>query len=279
MRLALIANAASGGGLEPTDLTRSIEALGAEVDAFAIADARSLGGGYDRIAVAGGDGSIGLAAELAGARDVPLAVIPAGTANDFARAHELPLDHRDAVRLAVGGKELDRLELGRLGDRPFVNVASAGLAPEAARHAQGYKKLLGPLAYLVGAARAGLGSQPIACRVTVDGASEPLYEGESWQLIVSVSGAFGGGSSIDEADPGDGRLHVTVVPAGSRLKLAWRAIGMRRGDLADQGGVIDAEGTRIELGLAPDAQLNVDGELCTPAPLSVEPRAFSLVVG
>ena len=279
MRLALIANAASGGGLEPTDLTRSLEALGAEVDAFAIADAGSVGDGYDRIAVAGGDGSVGLAAELASRRGVPLAVIAAGTANDFARAHELPLDHNDAVRLATGGTRLQRLELGRLGQRPFVNVASAGLSPAAARHAQDYKRLLGPLAYLLGAAEAGLRSRPVACRVTVDGAAEPVYAGDAWQLIVSVSGAFGGGSSIDDADPGDGVLHVTVVPAGSRLGLVWRAIGMRRGDLADQDGVVDAEGKRIDLGLPADTKLNVDGELCTPAPLSVEPAAFSLVVG
>lgn len=69
-----------------------------------------------------------------------------------------------------------------------------------------------------------------------------------------------------------------MVPAGSRLGLVWRAIGMRRGDLTEQGGVIDAEGARIELGLLDDSELNVDGELCTPAPLSIEPAAFSLVV-
>ena len=46
--------------------------------------------GPERIAVAGGDGTIGSVAELAGRLGVPLAVIPTGTANDFARAHELP---------------------------------------------------------------------------------------------------------------------------------------------------------------------------------------------
>ncbi len=177
------------------------------------------------------------------------------------------------------GSALERLELGRLGRRPFVNVASAGLAPDAARHAKDYKLLLGPLAYLLGALEAGVRSRPVPCRVVVDGAAEPIFAGDAWQLIVSVSGAFGGGSSIDDADPGDGVLHVTVIPAGSRLKLAWRAIGMRRGDLADQGGVIDAEGRKIELGLRPDAEMNVDGELCSPAPLSIEPSAFALVVG
>ena len=55
--------------------------------------------------------------------------------------------------LAVDGHGLRRLELGRLGDgRPFVNVASAGLASVAARRAAPLKPRLGPLAYAVGAA-------------------------------------------------------------------------------------------------------------------------------
>src|SRR5919202_590514 len=83
--------------------------------------------GPDRIAVAGGDGTIGPVAAIAGRLDVPLAVIPAGTANDFARANGLPADPVEAAALAARGTALRRLELGRLADgRPFVNVASAG---------------------------------------------------------------------------------------------------------------------------------------------------------
>jgi diacylglycerol kinase family enzyme len=111
----------------------------------------------------------------------------------------------------------------------------------------------------------------------VDG--ESLFAGEAWQIIVSVSGAFGGGSSIEEADPGDGRLHVTVVPTGSRLGLLRRAAGMRRGDLAGQPGVPDVEGHEVELGLGPDEEVNLDGELCHAGRITVEPAAFSLVVG
>jgi diacylglycerol kinase family enzyme len=280
VRLALIANPGSGGGLIPAELAQELERAGAEVQAFPIDEAeRVLGAGpFDRVVVAGGDGSVGLAAEVAGELGIPLALVPTGTANDFARAHDLPLDRSDAIALAVREPpRLERLELGRLGERPFVNVASAGLAPAAARHATRHKRVLGPLAYALGALQAGFTARPVACSVAVDGA--PVYDGKAWQVIVSVSGAFGGGSSIEDADPGDGVLHVTVVPAGSRLGLVRRAVGMRRGDLAGQPGVVDAEGSRMELGLPAGAQLNVDGELCSPASLTVEPSAFSLVVG
>lgn len=277
MRLALIANDRSGRRLSAAELGDGLRARGAEVEVFAIGDREQVAGGdFERVAVAGGDGSIGCAAELAGKLGLPLAVIAAGTANDFARAHDLPEDLEDALDLAVRGERTDRLELGWIGDRPFVNVASAGLAPAAARHASAHKALLGPLAYTVGALRAGLTAQPVSCAVRVDG--EILHEGKAWQIIVSVSGHFGGGSHIEEADPGDGLLHVTVVPAGSRLGLVRRAAGMRSGELAGQPGVPDVEGREVDLGLAPGAELNVDGELCGPAPMTVRGGAFSLVV-
>ncbi|MDP9384781.1 MAG: hypothetical protein M3P50_06055 [Actinomycetota bacterium] len=278
MRLALIANDASGRGLDPEEIAGALRRRGADVSLHPISErAAAEEEGVDRIVAAGGDGSIGCCAELAGRLGVPLAVIPLGTANDFARAHDLARDLGDAVELAVAGRRLERLELGRLDGRPFVNVASAGLAPEAARHAHDHKSWLGPLAYLVGAAQAGLTARPVRCAVRVDG--ELLYAGAAWQIIVSVSGAFGGGSSVEEADPADGVLHVTVVPAGSRLGLLRRAAGMRRGDIAGQPGVPDTEGRVIDLGLDGGARLNVDGEVCAPGRLTVEPAAFELVVG
>jgi diacylglycerol kinase family enzyme len=278
MRLALIANERSGGGLAPESLAIALRVRGAEVERFSLDDREAAAeGSFERIVVAGGDGSVGCAAELAGRLDVPLAVIAAGTANDFARAHDLELDLERSLELAVRGQKLETLELGYLGDRPFVNVVSAGLSPTAARLARPHKKRLGALAYIVGAVHAGLTAHPVPCRVRVDDAT--LHNGPAWQIIVSVSGAFGGGSSVDDADPGDGALHVTVIPAGSRLRLLPRAIGLRRGDVTDQAGVVEAEGTRVDLGLAPGTDVNLDGELCAPAPLTVTPRAFRLVVG
>ena len=53
--------------------------------------------------MAGGDGTIGPAAELAGRLDVPLAVIPTGTANDFARANDLPTTRSRPPQLAATG--------------------------------------------------------------------------------------------------------------------------------------------------------------------------------
>jgi diacylglycerol kinase (ATP) len=281
VRIALIANEASGGGLDPEPLEETMRRHGADVRLYAPGDLDAVPGWEpERVAVAGGDGSIGACAELAGRLKVPLAVIPMGTANDFARAAELPTGPEDACALAATGDQLRALELGRLaGGRPFVNVASAGLASAAAHRAQPLKPKLGPLAYAVGALGAAVSEQPLRCAVRADGTE--VFSGGAWQAIVAVTGAFGGGAEIGAADPGDGMLDVTVLPAGSRLALARRAWGMRRGTIAEQRDVCHARGHVIEVDLPPGTEFNVDGEVRDDGMqrVTVERDAFQLVVG
>jgi diacylglycerol kinase family enzyme len=226
--------------------------------------------------VAGGDGSVGPAAAAAAGAGVPLAVVPVGTANDFARAMEIPLDAAEACRIAVEGEDTRAVDLARIGDRPFVNAASLGLSPAAAERADGLKRLLGPLAYSVGAVRAGVAAKPVPCRVACDG--ESLHDGEAWQVSVAVTGAFGGGAGVD-ADPHDGRLDVVVIEAGSRLRLLAHAYGLRAGGVESQRGVLSGRGREVEVRTEGPVPFNVDGELIeadSPA-LRVEPRAFTLV--
>lgn len=280
MRLLLLVNEGSGSGSGPSgaDLERMLRAEGARVERLPLdGAARAAELGVDRLVVAGGDGSVAPAADAAGDAGIPLAVIPRGTANDFARRMGIPDDPGRAVRLAAGGGVLRSLDLGLVGERPFVNVASAGLSVVAARRAEGLKRLLGPAAYAVGAVRAALTSTPLRCAVRCDG--EPLHEGAAWQVMVACTGAFGGGSQIEVADPGDGRLDVVVATAGSRAALARYAYGLRSGRIARQRGVRTGRAREVELGLAPGAALNVDGEIVEGGPrLGVRPARYRLVV-
>jgi diacylglycerol kinase family enzyme len=255
---------------------------GAEVRRFALDEASEAArSGAARLVVAGGDGSIGPAAMAAGRAGIPLAVVPVGTANDFARAVGVPLDAAAACRLAARGTETRHLELAWIGSRPFVNVASAGLASAAARRAQPFKPFLGPLAYPLGALQAAVTEDPLHCTVCAGG--EEVFDGDAWQTIVAVTGAFGGGSDIDAADPEDGVLDVTVLPAGSRLGLVRRAWGLRNGSIAEQRDVCHARGTVIEVGLAggDGFEFNVDGEVRDQGMerITVEHHAYELVVG
>jgi diacylglycerol kinase family enzyme len=269
VRIALVVNPGAGGRPDAAHLAAAMAP--AEVVPVALGEIESglEAVAPDRVAVAGGDGSIAPVAAIAGRLGVPLAVIPVGTANDFARACGLPLNVDAAARLAAHGERTRALELGRLADgAPFVNVAGAGLATIAARRAQPLKPRLGPLAYVAGAIRAST-APSLSTRVKVDGAE--VFAGRAWQVIVACTGAFGGGAGV-HADPVDGELDLVVLH-GSRL---LQAIGLRRRAIAPT-----RRGKLVEVELPPGTEVNADGELRKGGLERVTARAgaFRLVVG
>jgi len=274
----LVANEDSGSS-DPERCADCLRSFGADVRHFDIEEIQeAVVSGVNRVVVAGGDGSIAPVAAAAGAAGIPVAVVPAGTANDFARELAIPLDLSEACRIAAEGTQVRHLDVGRMGDRPFLNVASTGLPPAAAEHADGLKEKLGPLAYAVGAARAGLEEDPFECTVRCD--DREIHTGAVWQVTVACSGAFGGGSSI-ETELSDSKLDVVVIEAGPRLKLAQHAYGMRRGGIGEQEGVTKVRCSEVEVELEGVATWNVDGELVESGTTAfrVDPHAVEVIVG
>src|SRR5690606_9272534 len=81
--------------------------------------------GYLAVAAAGGDGTLAeVATGLAGS-DVPLAILPHGTANQVASNLRVPARLERAVEVAVRGTPTP-MDLGSIGDRAFALVAGAG---------------------------------------------------------------------------------------------------------------------------------------------------------
>jgi diacylglycerol kinase (ATP) len=278
--VALVANREAGSN-EAAQCAERLRAFGADVLRFGVDEPdEAATSGADRLVVAGGDGSIAPAAAAAGRAGIPLAVVPAGTANDFASRMGLPDGITAACRLAVHGTKLSSMELGWMNDeRPFVNVASAGLPAPAAERAGGWKDRLGPLAYAAGALTAGMSARPLTCLVMCDG--REVLAGEAWQVTVAASGAFGAGASIEEADPTDGALEVVAIEAGSRLGLFSLAYHLRRGTLTRHPRAYHLHCEGVEVQVPARTRFNVDGEVVTEgdARFTAVKGAFRLVIG
>ena len=275
MRIALVSNQLSGSGRTDGDRVRELLAgYGADIHPVELDDlGKPLPDGVERVVVAGGDGSIGVAARAANRAGVPLAVLPTGTANDFANALGLPTELETACLLAVDpNANRQHREVGLAGDHPFVNAAAAGLSAVASRLAKPHKARFGAFAYAVGAVRAGFTAPHTPCEVRCDGVT--VFAGDAWQVVVAVSGAFGGGSNIGGTRTDDNRLDVAVVPAGSRLKLVRIGYHMRRGMLTQQEDVPHHRGGVVEVELPPGREFNVDGD-----PRAFDPARFTLLPG
>jgi diacylglycerol kinase family enzyme len=138
-RAFVIMNPRSGGGkVAKFGLKKKAEALGATVallDGPGIVDVAALArqavaDGADLLGVAGGDGTQALVAGIAAEHDLPFLVISAGTRNHFAM--DLGLDRDDpatCLDALTDGVE-QRIDLGIIGDRTFVNNASFGAYAE-----------------------------------------------------------------------------------------------------------------------------------------------------
>ncbi|MGZ4606074.1 MAG: phosphatase PAP2 family protein [Blastococcus sp.] len=104
------------------------------------------------LGVAGGDGSVAAAAEVALEHGLPLAVVPAGTLNHFAR--DVGLDTPQAAADAVVSGEAVQVDVAEVNGTPFLNTSSIGAYPEMVRRRDAMSHRLGKwLALTVAAAQ------------------------------------------------------------------------------------------------------------------------------
>lgn len=136
---------------------------------------RAIETGADLIVVAGGDGTINDAANGMLNTDVPLAILPGGTANVLAREMRLPL-HIERAASEISGSRACRIAVGALqthgsGRRCFICMAGAGLDAEIVyRLDLDLKAIAGKFAYYLGGFAQVLRPVP-EFEVTVDGKS------------------------------------------------------------------------------------------------------------
>jgi diacylglycerol kinase family enzyme len=285
LRPFLVMNPRSGGGkVVKFDLQRKAEELGAEVvlldgpgyvDVAAIVRA-AVDRGADLLGVAGGDGTQALVAGICAEHDLPLLVISAGTRNHFALDLGLDRDDPSTCLAALTDGEEVRVDLGLIGDRPFVNNASFGAYAEIVQSPE-YRdnKNKTILAMLPDLLDPNQGS-----RLTVRTGARTLTD---QQAILISNNPYGSGRLRDmgrreRIDQGVlGIVAGHIASAGEAAALLRRAEYRTVTNLVGDGDVvIDIDRSGEQQGMA-EIPVGVDGEaLVVPAPVrcSVRPRAL-----
>ena len=133
-----------------------------------IVDSRTLvseltraAGEAEMLLAGGGDGTISAAAGVAYRAGIPLAVLPAGTMNLFARSLGIPLRLEDALEALAGG-ETQAVDIATANGRPFIHQFSVGIHPKLVklRASLTYKSRLGKMLASVRAALAAIVNPP-----------------------------------------------------------------------------------------------------------------------
>ena len=162
----------------------------------------------------GGDGLVCALAGLAAEHDGVLAVVPAGSGNDFARHLEIPLDDLSAAVGLLRRGRVERVDLCRAetadGSRAWsTTVANAGFDAEANRLANTIEWVGGTPLYVLATLRTLVSYRPQRTRITVD---DDVLDTRAWLVAVGNTRSYAGGMMITpEAEIDDGQLDVCVV--------------------------------------------------------------------
>lgn len=274
--LLVIINASAGSADDEVtgDVISVLTDSGATVHVASTADQEDLATALaahrkvNGVVVLGGDGSLHalVQAMYDGKRlgDTWVALVPLGTGNDFARTIGLPDDPVAAARLitTVEPRSLDLALTDQ--DEVIVNAIHVGVGADAANAGAPWKRRLGPVGYVIGAAVAGFSRPGVRLDVAVDG--DPITTGRRLLQVAAGNGGFVGGGTplLPDADPADGLLDVLVVTAATRLKRLRYAIHLGGGKHETLDDVRIVRGTSVHISGAATGATN-DGEMSDPA--------------
>jgi diacylglycerol kinase (ATP) len=179
---------------------------------------RAIEEGTELLFVWGGDGMVQRAIDALDGANVPVAIVPAGTANLFASNLAIPQDIEKAVAIGLNGPRRT-LDVGRMNGERFAVMAGAGFDAQMIRDADaGLKDRIGRVAYVWTGVNQ-LGRKRFEATIKVDGST--WFEGKASSVLVgNVGELFAGVEAFEDARPDDGVLELGVVTADSVLDWA-----------------------------------------------------------
>lgn len=251
-----------------TELDRDAETVARE----------ALHDGADLIVAAGGDGTLHGVVNALAWSGVPVAQIPLGTGNDFARAVGIPMNPMEALEVLRTGSAVP-VDLGLKGERYFINAAGCGFdAAVAERIQRGFRRLRGTSAYVAAVIATLLRYRATDMTVTVDGTTVAQ---RAMLCAVANGRSYGGGMRIaPEARWDDGLLDICVVAACTPLEFLRAFPMVFRGEHLRHPKVTLLRGSSVTVASEPAASVLMDGELCgaTPVSFGIAPGALQFVV-
>ncbi len=249
--------------------------------AWAIAE-QAARDSYDIVVAMGGDGTLHEVVNgiLRGRPDTPpaLAVIPAGTANIFARALDLPAHPVAAARVLVNGVRR-RIDVGQVHDRYFATIAGTGFDAAIVALASRWPRWIGGKPRHVAAGLVALATYRAApARLWIDGQerTESLF-----LLAVANTGWYGGGVHIaPAARVDDGLLSVIYIRDVGRIEAIRVLRQSFSGTHLNHPKVAHALATEIRLDVDAPLRIQADGEDvgALPARFRCVPGALELLV-
>lgn len=222
------------------------------------------------ILISGGDGTVHEIINLmirAGI-DLPIGIIASGTSNDFASFLGIDENLDQYIRAIARGLVMP-IDIGKIDDQYFINVASAGVLTSVAHKVDaGLKNAIGKMAYYL----KGLGELPSfhALDVTIHADGRVIQE-KIFLFVIVNSGTVGSLKNIAvKAKINDGKLDMIIVKQCSIPDLMALAAEIVAGkNIAKRKNVIYLQAKDIKIECAEDLESDLDGELGPKLPIEI----------
>jgi diacylglycerol kinase (ATP) len=237
---------------------------------------------WDFIVACGGDGTVNEVAKgiAKSERKIPVAILSAGTVNDFANHMGLPRNMDDFFQM-IKDENILNVDLGKVNDEYFINVAASGLLTNVGYQVQPEAKaVFGRMAYYMEGVKE-LPKQKFD-PVRVSFVSEEYTKEEDILLfLISNSASIGGFKKLaPDANVSDGYLDVVIIKKSEVGDLAQIFVNIFKGDHVHHPNVEYFKTKRLEVDTEEDITIDIDGEYGgnLPATFEVVYNGFEIFV-
>lgn len=230
----------------------------------------------DMVIVGGGDGTLNQVVDTLVEAQIPLGILPLGTANDLARTLSLPLSIPQACRVIADG-HIKEIDLGWVNGKHFFNVASLGLSVSITEKlTQSAKRRWGIFAYGFTALKVIAQTRPFRATIEIN---ERIIRVKTLQIAVGNGRYYGGGMTVArDATIDDQLLDVYSL----ELKHWWQIFPLLwtlpQGNHELVPWVRSLDGETVSIRTRKPYAINTDGEITsqTPAEFRVIPHALKV---
>ena len=223
---------------------------------------------YNYVLVAGGDGTVDSVVNAMMNRgiDLPIGILPVGTANDFGKFLGIPSDVTKACNQILES-EPKAVDIGKINDKYFINVASSGLFTDVSQKTDlNLKNTIGKLAYYL----KGIEEIPNFRRLKVHLKSKEVdFDGEMYLILVFNGQTAGNFKLATRADVNDGYLDVIMIKAVPIIEILPLFIKILKGEHLDSDKVIYFKTDDILIESEEDIVVDIDGEKGPDFPLRI----------
>ena len=227
---------------------------------------------YNHILISGGDGTVDLVLnEIKRLNiEIPIGILPSGTANDFAKAINLPFNPKECIEKIIYSK-VKKIDIGKINDKYFINVASAGMFTDVSQKINPeLKNSIGKVSYYLKGIEEALYLRKFHINIISE---EAEYDGDMYLMLIFNGKTAGNINLAYKAEVDDGLLDVIVVKRVFLPNMLPLLISILKGEHLEEYNkdeILYFKTSKLRIECNDNLITDIDGEKGPDFPLEIE---------